>query len=283
MVKLAIVGDIHGAWTSSDARWFEGAGYDRVVVVGDLAGLRWSRTLAVAAALGEMSAPALVIPGNHDATHPAQLLAEVIGAPSLGDPLAAVQRRRLDALRAALGDHSLCAYSTHRVGDLTLIAGRPHSMGGPTLSFPAHLAAVWGVSSLRDSADRLCALVDDAPTDRLVFVGHNGPAGLGATRDAIWGCDFRKAQGDWGDPDLEEAIAHARRVGKQVLAVCAGHMHRRLKGRGRRTWRVVKDGTVYLNAAEVPRICRKRGTHHHVALTIDGDRVIAEDQHVEPG
>ena len=284
-ISLAVLGDLHGGWTDSDARWFEQAGYDRVIVVGDLAGFRWSSTLAMAKRLGAMRAKTLVLPGNHDAVHALQLAAESTGRPRMGDRFAAGQRAMVDQLREAIGEHALGAYSLHAVegregGDaVTLIAGRPHTMGGPSLSFAPHLEACWGVSSLEASAAKLKGLVDAAPTERVVFVSHNGPAGLGGRREDIWGCDFKAEQGDWGDPDLREAVDYARAVGKRVLAVVAGHMHRKLRGGGRRVWQVERDGVLYVNAAEVPRL-KKDGRRHHVQLVIEGDDVRAEDRYV---
>jgi uncharacterized protein (TIGR04168 family) len=279
MIRLAVVGDIHGAWTDADARYFEGSDYDRVLVVGDLAGFRWKDTLAIAQALGRMDHPAIVVPGNHDATHAVQLVSEAVGVPRVGDWFTQTLTRRYAALRDALGSHPLGAYSTHEVGDVTIVAGRPHSMGGPSLAFARHLAAGWSVDSLEASAARLRALVDEVRTERVIFLAHNGPTGLGATRSDIWGCDFKREEGDWGDPDLAEAVAYAVAQGRRVLAVCAGHMHRRIRGGGRRTAVVVRDGITYVNAAEVGRI--RDGRHHHVRLVVDGDDVTVEDRFEE--
>lgn len=274
--RFAVIGDIHTRWTDDDVRMIDEAAYDGVLVVGDLAGLRFGPTAAIARSLATLQTRTLLVPGNHDASHAIQLLAEAIQRPSLGRPFASTQARNLETLREAFRPHELAAWSSHRFGDVTVIAGRPHSMGGPTLSFADHLQTTWEVDSLEASTERLVALVDAAETDRLVFVAHNGPAGLGTSRSDIWGCDFRASEGDWGDPDLTEAIAHAVGTGRQVLAVCAGHMHRRLRGGGQRVWKVERGGTLYVNAAEVPRIDRD-GRHHHVRLTLEDDRVLAED------
>jgi len=276
MTRLAVLGDIHGHWTAADAPHLDGLGYDAVLVVGDLAGLRFSGTLKVARGLGALRTPTLVMPGNHDATHPLQLLAHVAGRPTLGAPLRPVQSRRLEALHEALGDCVVAAYSRHRVGDLTVVAARPHSMGGPDLAFRAMLSTYWGVDSFDASAARLRELVDGVDTEDIVFLAHNGPTGLGDHATSIWGCDFRAEMGDWGDPDLAEGIAFARRKGHRVRAVVAGHMHRRVRGGKARTWLVEDEGTSYVNAAEVPRI--REGRHHHVAIEIDPARVQVEDR-----
>lgn len=277
MLRIAAVGDVHGRFSAADVRLLDAGGYDLIAFVGDLSTLRWSTTLAVARQIARLRTPTLVVPGNHDASHPVQLLGEVAGRPGVGRPFTRLQGVRLHTLAAALAPHALGAYSSHGVGDVTVIAGRPHSMGGPRLAFAPHLAATWGVASMEASAERLVQLVDAAPTERLVFVAHNGPTGLGDRRADIWGCDFRASEGDWGDADLRVAIDHARARGRAVLAVIAGHMHRALRGGGTRTWMVEERGTLYVNAACVPRVTASG--HHHVALTIDGEAATAEDRH----
>lgn len=278
--NIAIVGDIHTRWDATDTAWFDTSDYDLIVVVGDLAGFRFAGTRAIAEFLGDIKRPTVVIPGNHDATHAVQLLGESLQRPGMGLPFVGSQGRNLAALREAVSPHPLGAYSLHPVGDVTVLAARPHSMGGPTLSFVPHLTAVWGVRTLQDSTDKLCALVDACETEQVVFVAHNGPAGLGDRRTDIWGCDFRKEEGDWGDTDLQEAIAYAKQVGKKVVAVAAGHMHRRLRGGGDRTFKVIEDRTLYINAAVVPRVSRE-GRRHHVHLKIVNGLATATDRWVQ--
>jgi hypothetical protein len=52
-------------------------------------------------------------------------------------------------------------------------------------------------------------------------------------------------------------------------------MHRTLKGGGRRAWIEQRDDTLYLNAAEVPRV--RKGRRHHVQMTLTTDAVVAEE------
>lgn len=282
-LRIALVGDVHLQWSDEDVRYFNAARYDLLLFVGDLAAYAHRRALATAESIGRLRAPALVIPGNHDGVTLAQLVAEVAGKAALSDLLSAGQERRCRDLEAALSPVPLCGYSRHEIAArghvYTLIAGRPHSMGGPRLAFRRHLAARYGVRNLEDSARRLCALVDEAAGDRLIFFAHNGPSGLGETRSDIWGCDFRAAAGDFGDPDLAAAIAHAHAGGRRVVAVLAGHMHHRLKGGGKRTWLERRGPTLYVNAARVPRILRRADPplHHHVRLDLRGDRAEARE------
>jgi hypothetical protein len=101
---------------------------------------------------------------------------------------------------------------------------------------------------------------------------------LGEAGTALWGRDFtlagdktaQAAPNDWGDRDLREAIEYARAVGKRVLGVIAGHMHRR-PGAGSRPLCVEQEQILYVNPAVVPRVF-SRGTgrtHHHVGLRLN--------------
>lgn len=277
-VRIAVIGDVHLQWDDHDAALLDAAGYDLVAFVGDLAGYRRD-ALGVARSISRLRTPAVVVPGNHDGVSLAHVAAETLERPRLARLLGRGQARRGAELRAALGAVPLAGYSVHDVGGaVSLIAGRPHSQGGGYLAFARYLSATYGVGSLEESAARLCELVGRAPHERLVFLAHNGPTGLGGRRDDPWGCDFRLGAGDFGDADLRAGIDHARRLGKRVLAVVAGHLHHRLKGGGERRWRAEAGGVLYVNAARVPRIERRGGRElrHHVCLELDGDSARAE-------
>lgn len=282
-LRIAVVGDVHLCWSQADVDYFNGSDYDLVLFVGDLAAYAHRRALETARSIGRVRAPALVIAGNHDGVTVAQLIAEVAANEYLCDLFSRGQEKRCRELAAALHPLPLCGYSLHDVeargAALSVIAGRPHSMGGPRLAFRRHLAASYGVRSMEESAQRLCRLVDEARHDHLLFFAHNGPTGLGAARDDIWGCDFRAEAGDFGDPDLAAALAHAAAVGKRAVAVVAGHMHHRVKGGGERTWLERRGDTLYLNAARVPRILRRAAPvrHHHVRVDVRGGRAEARE------
>ena len=187
---------------------------------------------------------------------------------------------------ARQSDHSnniaLCGYSLHRVSvgsrQFSLIAGRPHSMGGPELTFPHYMARTYDIHSLEDSESRLRSLIDEAD-EEVIFLAHNGPHGLGENAHDIWGCDFRAEEGDYGDPDLEAAIRYAKEEGRRVTAVVAGHMHQQLMDGGQRKWLVQRDGTTYINAARVPRIFKSGGEtmRHHVSVTLEEGEVVVEE------
>jgi len=283
-VRIGVVGDVHLSWDPADPAAFAASGYDLLLFVGDFASFRHDGLSVARSVAGALPMPALAIAGNHDGVHLAHMAAEVLGQQTLSRVFGGGQERRCQALRRALGDVTLGGYSVHSFSfsavDLSIVVGRPHSLGGPRLAFADYLAAEHGIRSLGQSAERLRALVDEAPCERVLFLAHNGPTGLGARRHDIFGCDFRREEGDFGDPDLGAAVAYARQQGKRVLAVVAGHMHHQLSGGGTRRWLVRRDGVLYLNAARVPRIFtdeRGRQVRHHVLLTVRGDEVAAEE------
>jgi uncharacterized protein (TIGR04168 family) len=278
-MRFAVVGDVHLSFGPADVAFLDAQGYDAVLFVGDFGGYAERGALRVARYVRTLTTRALVIPGNHDMAGAAQVVAEAFATQPACDLLGAGLRARVEQLRTALQPAELVGYSLHAIGDVALIAARPHSSGGPTLGCRRYLTEAFGVSSLDASVERLCSLIDDAKHERIVLLAHNGPSGLGDRRDAIWGADFRPSEGDFGDPDLERAITHARAKGKKVLAVIAGHMHHHLRIRGKRRWLEERDGTLYVNAARVPRVFKVEGAlKRHVAeVTIDGDRASARE------
>jgi uncharacterized protein (TIGR04168 family) len=264
-VRIAVLGDLHARFDAEDVENLDAAGLDLVCFVGDLGGPLHRDTLAVARQISRLHTRALLVPGNHDATSPLGVLAEATGIGRFRPGAGARSLARIDALRAALGPVTLAGYSLHPFPDhgVTVVAARPHAMEPRWLTFPQALEARFGVTTLAESADRLRALVDRAPGD-LVFLAHNGPAGLGSgPRDPFTFYGRR----DLGDPDLAAAIAYARAAGRRVLAVVAGHLHHRSADRD---WSVVRDGIATVNAARVPRWFRgpTGPVRHHVELTI---------------
>lgn len=282
-MRLGVIGDIHLCFDEVDVRQLDEEGYDALLFVGDLAAYSVKGGLEIARRIASLSTPTYVMPGNHDAAHVGQMAAEVLEVDALIPLLNLGQEDREAELADALRPAILTGYSRHTLEVdgrvVEIVAGRPHSAGGPRLAFRPHLDARFGVEDLEDSVRTLTALVDESEADELLFFAHNGPHGLGGKRDDIWGCDFRKEEGDFGDLDLERAIEHARRRGKRVRAVVAGHMHHALRGGGHRRWQLERDGTLYLNAARVPRIFERAGRtlRHHVELRVDADRVHARE------
>ncbi len=286
-IRIALVGDVHLRFTDDDVAYFNDSGYDQLLFVGDLAGYANHGALDVARRIARLTRPALVIAGNHDAVRLPHLAAEVARRPRLAQILGIGQGRLCDELADALSPVPLCGYSRHelrfRDQHVSLVVGRPHAMGGSYISFEPHIRERFNVSSIEASAARLSGLVDACESKRVLFLAHNGPSGLGAGRADIWGCDFRKEEGDFGDEDLRLAVEHARGSGRRVLAVLAGHMHHAIKGGGERRWQLDQSGVLYVNAARVPRIFEREGrrVRHHVAITLSADGAQAKPVLVE--
>ncbi len=281
---IGVIGDVHLLWDDTDVSFFNEAGYDLLLFVGDLAGYTQVRGLRVARSLRKLAVPAMCIPGNHDGLHAFQLGAEITPrAGRLRNAFCWGQDRRCRSFDRALGHVEMVAYSRRRVAPagvaLNIVVGRPHSIGGKRLACIRYLREAYGVGSMDASMERLKGLVDQCDDAPILFLAHNGPSGLGDRASSIWGCDFRKQEEDWGDRDLEEAVRYANDNGRKVLAAVAGHMHRKTKKGKRRPLQVEKDGVIYVNAAEVPRhrMINGRKERHHVRLTVTPNQVKAED------
>ena len=282
-MRLGVVGDVHLCFDETDVEQLDAEGYDAILFVGDLAAYSHRGGLTVAQTIARLGTPTFVMPGNHDAAHVGQLAAEVFEADLLIPLMNLGQDARRSELSDALGPARLVGYSRHRLDaagrSVDVIAARPHSAGGAHLAFRPHLRERFGIEDFESSARRMARLVDESDADELIFLAHNGPTGLGSRRDDIWGCDFKSAEEDFGDPDLERAVEHAKRSGRRVRAVVAGHMHHELRGGGQRRWRVREDGVLYVNAARVPRVFERDGRtlRHHVELCVDDVAVHARE------
>lgn len=287
---VAVIGDLHSAWEADDIGYFQRTEYPLLLVTGDLGHSGSTDGRRIARSFAQLAPQVLVMPGNNDAADYPHIRAELTYRRARADLLvdAVAEGHSIPPSREAA---QLCGYSLHRM-DLngfafTLVAGRPFSMGGPELAFPQALLRVHDVHSMRDSIERLCGLVDQADTEHLVFLAHNGPTGLGAAPEDIWGRDFHPDAGDWGDPDLRAAIEHALRRGKRVIAVVAGHMHWAVAGRQdrHRRWQLQRDGILYVNAARVPRVFAHRGSNvrQHIHLELHPSGAWAEERLIGEG
>ncbi|CAH2069555.1 unnamed protein product [Thlaspi arvense] len=142
---------------------------------------------------------------------------------------------------------------------LSIVGGRPFSHGGDRLFRQKLLFQRYGVHDMDSSAGRICRAAHGTPEDHVVIIlAHNGPTGLGSQAENICGRDWFVEGGDHGDPDLEKAIRQLKETTKlSVPLVVFGHMHKELQsGKGDREM-VVQDSdnqTVYVNGAVVPRV-----------------------------
>lgn len=235
---LTVVGDVHRWWRNADAVYLERAQPDLALFVGDLGDEDVEMVRLVAA----LAVPKAVILGNHDAW-------QSFGLKSPTPKL----RESLDLL----GDDHL-AYTVREVpaGGISVIGARPFSWGGQSLRSPEVYDQIYGIHTMRQSAAAIVDAARHAQHRDLVILAHNGPLGLSPQSADIWGKDFGKPGGDWGDRDLALAIQRIEGFGLRVRAVIAGHMHHRLAHpRGQERVRYVRRGdTLFLNPAVVPRI-----------------------------
>lgn len=288
MIRIALIGDIHLAFNQNDVDYFNQSNYDLLLFVGDLARYRYRETLQVAQVMARLEKTALYIPGNHDTVTALQMLGEVQDWPWLKRLASVRHRQRFRRTERALGTVQLSAYDTHpftiRGLSFDIVTARPFAFGESSLSYARFLAQRYGVRSQAESVQKLCACVDAARSDALLFLAHTGPFGLGSGRTDIWGIDYQAGAGDNGDKDLREAIQYAKAAGKRILGVLAGHMHHSVKKGGQRTWRVEHEGTHYVNAARVPRIFKKDGrvVHHYVRLALYPDFLEVSEQFFVP-
>jgi uncharacterized protein (TIGR04168 family) len=274
MATLAVIGDIHMHFDATDVEYFNRSDCDLLLFVGDLCWEWPPQIRRIARRIARLQKPAFFIPGNHDVPTVFQSLAEKLHSQWLARLFGGVHVRHHERLRRTLDAVTMCGYSVHPflldgVG-ADVVAGRPYAMGGSELSFAPFLRNQFGVHTIEESTELMKTVIDQSRSDRLIFLAHNGPHGLGDMPADIWGCDFDPRRGDFGDRDLAIAIEYAKSRGKQVLAVVAGHLHLRTKQGQQRLWHVQRDGTHYINAARVPRIFPRDGKrrHHHVRLSI---------------
>ncbi|BFM40591.1 TIGR04168 family protein [Synechocystis sp. LKSZ1] len=245
---IAVVGDIHDLWNTNDHLALQQLGVDLVLFVGDLG----NESLPVVRSIAALDLPKAVVLGNHDAWYTAS---------SWGRKKAPYDHGQEDRVQTQL---TLLAESHVGYGKLdflswqfSVVGSRPFSWGGPDWKNKTFLRERYGVTNFRESILKMVDNIQKTQTDTLIFLGHNGPWGLGDQPESICGRDWQPLGGDHGDPDFSEALLQARQLRKRIPLVAFGHMHHRLRHRQDclRT-RVVEDshGTVYLNAACVPRI-----------------------------
>jgi uncharacterized protein (TIGR04168 family) len=148
---------------------------------------------------------------------------------------------------------------------LTVVGGRPFSWGGSDWKNNEFYQTHYGITNFEQSTAQILSAAQRAAHDTLIFLGHCGPLGLGDLPHDPCGKDWHPIGGDHGDPDLATAIAQTRLLGKTVPLVAFGHMHhalRHTKQHQRTPLLASPEGTIYLNAANVPRIVQHQHQRH---------------------
>lgn len=247
-IKIAIVGDVHEQWESADGEALMRLGVDLALFVGDFG----NESVPIVRAIASLDIPKAVTFGNHDAW---------FTATDWGRKTCPYNRRSEDWVQSQLDilGETHVGYGKLDFPEfgLTVVGSRPFTWGGSEWKYADFYSDRCDVSSFVESTDRIMAAVKRASFDTIIFLGHNGPKGLGDRPEDPCGKDWKPLGGDFGDPDFADAIAQTRKMGKTIPLVTFGHMHHRLrhtKTQLRKSLHTTSDGTVYLNAARVPRI-----------------------------
>jgi len=252
-LKIAAIGDIHHQWEPADNETLEHLGVDLALFVGDFG----NESVEVVRTIASLQLPFAAICGNHDAWYTAS---------DWGRRQAPYDRRledrvqqQLDLLGAA---HVGYGWRDFPELGVSVVGARPFSWGGPTWRNEEFYRDRYNIRNFTESIARITASASAAACETLIFLGHNGPHGLGDRPEDACGRDWEPRGGDFGDPDFAAAMQQARAAGKRIACVAFGHMHHQLRHRrDRLRERCCHDalGTVYVNAASVPRVVKRQG------------------------
>lgn len=253
LIKIAVVGDIHDQWEEEDGIALGEMGVDLVLFVGDFG----DEAVEVVRKIAALEIPKAVVMGNHDAWFTAS---------SWGRQKSPYDHKVEDWVQQQLdllGDVQV-GYSKKDFPHLQLsvVGGRPFSWGGQKWKNKKFIRDRYQVRNFAESTERIVSQAKSTTYDNLIFLGHNGPFGLGEQPEDICGRDWEPLGGDHGDLDFTQAIEQTKDLGKNIPLVTFGHMHHRLRHTKERLRTAVytsPDQTVYLNAASVPRIINKDG------------------------
>jgi len=254
LIKIAVVGDVHDQWEATDGEALRCLGVDLVLFVGDFG----NESVGVVRAIASLEIPKAAILGNHDAWYTATEWGRQ-RCPYNHEQEDWVQDQ-LDLLGETHVGYSKLDFPEF---NLTVVGGRPFSWGGEIWKNADFYIERYGVIDFAESTERIMAAVNNAAYNTIIFLGHNGPLGLGDRPEDPCGRDWEPLGGDFGDLDLANAIAKTKNLGKSIPLVTFGHMHHHLRHRKDRLRTPIStsdDGTVYLNSASVPRIIHK-GSH----------------------
>jgi uncharacterized protein (TIGR04168 family) len=252
-IRIAAIGDVHDLWESEDEAALEYLGVDLALFVGDFG----NESVEIVRQIANLNIPKATIMGNHDAWY---------NATDWGISKCPYDRAKEDRVQEQLdllGDAHI-GFGKLDFPDLNLsvVGTRPFSWGGSSWKNNRFYRERFGVQSFEESVERIVGAAEATQHDTVLFIGHNGPLGLGDRAEDPCGRDWQPLGGDHGDPDFADAIEKTRQLGKTVPFATFGHMHhtlRHTKEQLRRAVHVDDAGTVYLNAASVPRIIDRNG------------------------
>lgn len=289
LLKIACVGDIHGMWNENDETALRGLRPDLALFVGDYGDEDVRVTQRVANFAASVDFGVATVFGNHDAQYTASSHKRTYAPYNVATTCRVSDQMRM----LAPYDVSYRSAAFDALA-LSVCGGRAFSFGGPNWKYKQFYLKFLGVSGMEDSRAKLALAATQAQHDRLVFLSHSGPVGLGARPEDPCGKDWGdEPGGDYGDVDLRHAMNAARSAGMRVPLVVFGHMHQALQGGSGERVMVTseRDGdsdhdTVMVNAAVVPRHRTGRsGPVHHfqmVYMRHDGDVDKVEESWVAP-
>ncbi|OKH19129.1 TIGR04168 family protein [Hydrococcus rivularis NIES-593] len=271
LIKIAVIGDIHDRWEETDNLALQHLKVDLVLFVGDFG----NESVEVVRRIASLEIPKAAIMGNHDAWYTASAWGRR-QCPYDHEKEDWVQQQ-LDLLGEAHVGYGKLDFPQL---NLSVVGSRPFSWGGSEWKNKEFLRDRYGVTNFQESTTKIVAAASQTACDTVIFLGHNGPFGLGDKPEDICGRDWEPLGGDYGDPDFAEAIDIVRATGKWIPLVTFGHMHhllRHTRSRLRTAVTTSPKGTVYLNAASVPRIIRQAGeTCRNFSLVTLQNGIVAE-------
>ncbi len=255
LIKIAVVGDIHDQWEADDGIALQRLDVDLVLFVGDFG----NESVEVVRAIAALDISKAAIFGNHDAWYTAT---------DWGRKKCPYDRKKEDWVQQQmdlLGEtHVGYGKLDFSALNLTVVGSRPFSWGGSVWKNADFYQERFRVRSFEESTTRMVAAANSAAYETVIFLGHNGPVGLGERAEDPCGKDWHPLGGDFGDPDLTDAIAQVRAAGKRIPLVTFGHMHHNLRHTKQQLRTAIytsPEGTIYLNAASVPRIIQNGSDH----------------------
>jgi uncharacterized protein (TIGR04168 family) len=271
VIKIAVIGDVHDRWEPEDGEALNHLGVDLALFVGDFG----NESVEVVRAISSLDIPKAAVFGNHDAWYTAT---------EWGRSQCPYDRARENRVKQQLDlmGEAHVGYSKRDFPELnvTVVGSRPFTWGGPEWKYNDFYSEWFGVESFEESARLIARAAAEADCENVIFLGHTGPTGLGEAAEDPCGRDWKPLGGDWGDPDFAEAIDRTIGSGRHVPLVTFGHMHHKLrhtKKELRKSLSVSDGGTVYVNAASVPRIIdRDRDRLRNFSIVLLESGVVSE-------
>ncbi|BAQ63358.1 TIGR04168 family protein [Geminocystis sp. NIES-3709] len=269
-IKIAVIGDVHENWNDYDSEALEFLAVDLALFVGDFG----NESIKVVENIANLTIPKAIILGNHDAWFTATEWGrkKCPYDQTLEDRV----QKQLDLLGITHVGYSSLDFPPL---ELSVVGSRPFTWGGSKWKYSDFYQHRYGVNSFEESTAKIVDGVRKTSFDHIIFIGHNGPFGLGSNPEDTCGRDWNPLGGDYGDPDFQSAIEISRNLGKKVSLVTFGHMHHALRHTKERLRTIVnrdKHDTIYLNAASTPRIQEINGkkVHKFSLVTLNQEKIM---------